>query len=327
MKKDTIFISIASYRDINCNATIKSIYENAKYPENIYVGICQQNKDTDLDSLHDISNNNIKITRIDYTEAKGAVYARYLASKLWDNQEYFLQIDSHTIFIKNWDIVCIQSIKNLKKISDKPIISHYPRDYPDKDISNKDMFYVTYIKYLKYIKNENFKIVQYEGARFIDTKNTFIKTPFVTGNFLFLESKFLKEIPYDNTLDYLHHGEEILHSLRFYTYGYDVYVPNQNIIYHYYLHDEPKIWNDISNIELKRINVYNKLVNVFKSSSNYEANKYLGKFNLGKKRSITSFKEYANINNELPTDVSTNMMLIIYTILLIYLFIFLYFYC
>ena len=112
------------------------------------------------------------------------------------------------------------------------------------------------MRYLKFIKNKNFKIIQYEGARFIDTKNTFIRTPFVTGNFLFLESNFLKEIPYDNTLHYLHHGEEILHSLRFYTYGYDIFIPNQNIIYHNYLHKEPKIWNDIKDIHTKRINAY-----------------------------------------------------------------------
>jgi len=325
MKKNTIFISIASYRDKNCNLTIKSIYNNARFPENIYIGICQQNKNTDIDSLHDITNNNIKIIRIDYTEAKGPVYARYLTSKLHDHEEYYLQIDSHTIFIKNWDIICINSIKNLKKISDKPVLSHYPRDYPNNDIVNKDKYYVTYVKYLKFIKNKNFKIIQYEGARFIDTKNSFIKTPFVTGNFLFLETSFLKEIPYDNTLHYLHHGEEILHSLRFYTYGYDIFIPNQNIIYHYYLHKEPKIWNDIQNIQTKRINSHTKIVNVFKSKTNNQANKYLGYYNLGNVRTITNFKKFANINNEI-SELSFNKIIIINIILLIYIMIYLIYY-
>lgn len=325
MKKNRIFISIASYRDKNCNLTIKSIYANAKFPENIFIGICQQNKDTDLDCLYDINNDNIKVIRIDYTEAKGPVYARYLASTLWNNEEYYLQIDSHTIFIKNWDIICINSIKNLKKISEKPVLSHYPRDYPNKDIKNKDKFYVTYVRYLKFIKNKKFKIIQYEGARFIDTKNTFIRTPFVTGNFLFLESTFLKEIPYDNTLDYLHHGEEILHSLRFYTYGYDIFIPNQNIIYHNYLHKEPKIWNDIEDIHTKRINAHTKIVNVFKSKTNSSANKLLGTYNLGKKRSIKHFKKFSNIYNELE-DVSFTYIAIIILILLIYIFIYLFYY-
>lgn len=325
MKKNTIFISIASYRDKNCNFTIKSIYNNAKFPENIYIGICQQNKNTDIDSLHDIINNNIKIIRIDYIDAKGPVYARYLASTLYDNEEYYLQIDSHTIFIKNWDIICINSIKNLKKISDKPVLSHYPRDYPEKDIKNKNKFYVTYVKNLKFIKNKNFKIIQYEGARFIDTNNSFIKTPFVTGNFLFLEASFLKEIPYDNTLHYLHHGEEILHSLRFYTYGYDIFIPNQNIVYHNYLHKEPKIWNDIQDIHTKRINAHTKIVNIFKSKTNNQANKYLQHYNLGNVRTITNFKKFANINNEID-ELSFNKIIIINMILILYIMIYLVYY-
>ena len=325
MKKKSIFISIASYRDKNCNSTIKSIYNNAKYPEYIYIGICQQNKDTDIDCLHDINNNNIKIIRIDYKDAKGPIYARYLASTLCEKEEYYLQIDSHTIFIKNWDIICIKSIENLKKISNKPILSHYPRDYPDKDIKNKDKFYVTYIKYLKFIKNKDFKIIQYEGARFVDTKNTFIKTPFVTGNFLFLESSFLNEIPYDNSLHYLHHGEEILHSLRFYTYGYDVFIPNQNIVYHNYIHKEPKIWNDIENINIKRINAHTKIVNVFKSTTNNEVNTYLGKYNVGNVRTINSFKKFSNINNEM-NNISLYNIITINLILLLYILIYLFYY-
>ena len=52
---NNIFISIASYRDKNCTKTIKSIYENAKYPENIFIGICQQNnEEVDIDCLQNL---------------------------------------------------------------------------------------------------------------------------------------------------------------------------------------------------------------------------------------------------------------------------------
>ena len=40
-KKDndnTIFISLANYRDDDCKNTLAHIFENAKYPENIFVG-------------------------------------------------------------------------------------------------------------------------------------------------------------------------------------------------------------------------------------------------------------------------------------------------
>ena len=46
--KGTIFISIASYRDPECSLTIDSIYKNAEFPNRIYIGICEQNKQGSL---------------------------------------------------------------------------------------------------------------------------------------------------------------------------------------------------------------------------------------------------------------------------------------
>ncbi|NBU46583.1 MAG: RNA pseudouridine synthase [Flavobacteriales bacterium] len=39
IKKDTIFISIASYRDEVCNSTLKSIYSMASKPQNVFCGV------------------------------------------------------------------------------------------------------------------------------------------------------------------------------------------------------------------------------------------------------------------------------------------------
>jgi hypothetical protein len=139
IKKDTIFVSIASYRDNECEKTVKSLFDNAKYKNNCFVGICQQNNNKiDDDSLINIKewNCNINIIRISYLEAKGPTYARYLCSGLWNGEEYYLQIDSHTTFIKNWDEKLINMIKELKNrnISLKPVLSYYPIDIKQGDV-------------------------------------------------------------------------------------------------------------------------------------------------------------------------------------------------
>ena len=54
-RKETIFISVASYRDPVCSTTLDSIYDNAAKPENVFVGICQQNKDEDIDFSHNLN--------------------------------------------------------------------------------------------------------------------------------------------------------------------------------------------------------------------------------------------------------------------------------
>jgi hypothetical protein len=52
IKRGTIFISIASYRDELCNTTLQSIYSMAQNPKNVYCGIVQQNdQEKDEDCL------------------------------------------------------------------------------------------------------------------------------------------------------------------------------------------------------------------------------------------------------------------------------------
>jgi|TARA_B100001540_G_scaffold310229_1_gene327692 hypothetical protein len=294
MKENTIFISIASYRDPLCTDTIKSIYDNAKYPHNVFLGICQQNKPGDLHCLHNLDNfpykSNIRINELSYEYAKGPTYARYICSKLWNNEQYFLQIDSHTKFTKNWDIKCIFAIESLKKynISQKPVLSHYPRNYNDvHTISDKDKFNVTYIRKFSTITHD---VIKFEGAHYVNTNNSFIKTPFVTGCFLFLESSFLNEIPFDPNLDYLYTGEEVLHSLRFFTFGYDVFIPNQNIVFHNYIRKgQPKLWDDVKNYNNLKNTILIKVSNVFKSKNNNDANLILGNYGLGNVKTISDF--------------------------------------
>ena len=142
LKQNCIFVSVASYRDKACNDTIKGLFDNADNPKNVYVGICQQNnEDEDQDCKTGYEDNpNVKIIIIPHYEAKGPTYARWLCSTLADGEEYFLQIDSHTKFVKGWDTKCINMIKDLKEMGvEKPVISHYPREYNDLEkMSDKD---------------------------------------------------------------------------------------------------------------------------------------------------------------------------------------------
>ena len=133
-KKDYIFISIASYRDELCPKTLISLYENAKNPEKVIVGICQQNDENDdadcfFPKTHKLYNkikNNIKTIRISSKHAKGPTYARWLCSALWYGEEFYLQIDSHTTFEKKWDKTIIDDIRSYN--NNKICITYYPPD-------------------------------------------------------------------------------------------------------------------------------------------------------------------------------------------------------
>lgn len=256
IKKDTIFISIASYRDVDCSNTVNSIYNNAKYPNNIYLGICEQNSDNIQEECIDKNfkyNDNIKKVRLSYKEAKGPTYARYICSNLWDCQQYFFQIDSHTEFIKDWDILLIKMIEQCRKNnlpeteyayningSVKPVIGSYP---PDKNQLTIDGY--TIVDEYKIL---NTKLPMLYSHFYTDKKTKPIKNPhnLCGANFLFCDYTILIDVPFDPNLPYLFQGEEYLLSARLYSHGYDIYAPNIKICSHFYKRPGPLYWKDNS---------------------------------------------------------------------------------
>jgi [Skp1-protein]-hydroxyproline N-acetylglucosaminyltransferase len=311
IKKDTIFVSIASYRDNECEKTVKSLFDNAKYKNNCFVGICQQNNNKiDDDSLINIKewNCNINIIRISYLEAKGPTYARYLCSGLWNGEEYYLQIDSHTTFIKNWDEKLINMIKELKNrnISLKPVLSYYPIDIVK---INEKTSEIPHIHGARYDHNG---ILVLQQAIYTNNNNDYMPSYLMAAGMFFCESKFLDEIPFDPTLDYLFEGEEILTSVRFFTNGWDTYTPKENIIYHeFYRYGKPKYYIDnLNNFKPEKARL--KVKKILTNNEDIDE-----KYGLGKVRTLKSFYEKIKINNDIDINININYINIILAILVL----------
>ena len=111
----SIFISIASYRDPELIRTIKSAIDNAANPEKLVFSIVVQDLPTDIPDLSWIKN--LRLITMHPREARGAGYARSIAMSQYSGEDYYLQIDSHTIFEKNWDQECIKQHDLAKNIS------------------------------------------------------------------------------------------------------------------------------------------------------------------------------------------------------------------
>lgn len=232
-----IFISIASYRDKDCPQTILSIFQNATRPHNIFLGICQQNSDEDMDALTDIPHdyqNNIRIIRLKDTDAKGPTYARWICSKLYRNEDYFMQIDSHSKFVKDWDSKLLKMIQSIP--DEKAVLSNYPNDWNTMGENDNTVPVFCSLTFEEKILKPR--------ALLISPDEDFFQIPCVSGGFFFTKGSFLKDVPYDPDLPHLFSGEEILFSIRLWTHGYNFYAPNERIIYHYYNRNEsPKYWD------------------------------------------------------------------------------------
>jgi GT2 family glycosyltransferase len=295
---ETIFISVASYRDDVCMTTLKDIFDNAEYKNRVYVGICQQNKHFNescyKDGMDESLMQNIRILSIPHLEAKGPTYARYLCSTLYRGERYFMQIDSHTNFEKNWDTIFIEMMSELKsKGILKPVLSQYPIDIDKKEDQRK------YVGVLCECKFDDNGIITL-GSVLKEKTNDYYKTPFTAGGFIFMEGSALNEVPFDPNLPFLFQGEEILYSARLWTHGYDIFTPKETVLYHHYIRkDKPKFWDDMKSWHEEQTKTYVKLKYILGLSKELPSKEFmqdLTKYGLGSERSLDNYWKFAHIN-------------------------------
>ena len=51
----------------------------------------------------------MRVVETDYKQSRGACWARHEAQKLYNGEDYVLQLDSHMRFVQGWDLICIDS--------------------------------------------------------------------------------------------------------------------------------------------------------------------------------------------------------------------------
>ena len=303
--KKTIFVSVASYRDFYCSRTLESMYKNAAQPQNLYAGLCIQNKEEDEGCVlaGDLAKYtpNVSTIHLKNFEAKGPTWARYLCTTLMNDEDYFFQIDSHTLFEKDWDLTLMKMVDEIKKNTDSTdvVLSHYPPNYQEYENKNKNKHMVDTI--CQSFFNEK-GMVSFLGASAVDmSKDKYVVTPHIAAGMFFCEGKCIKEVPYDPNLPNLFVGEEILHSARVWTAGYDIYSPTEVTVYHLYTRsDQPHVWDDKKSFD--DTDAFNKAKEIlgfkdeFMKPVSTHVTENIEHYGLGQKRTIQQFFEFAGID-------------------------------
>lgn len=244
----SIFISIASYRDPELIRTIKSAIDNAACPEELYFSVVLQEFEKFEPDLSWVPR--MSLLKMHPRDARGAGFARAQAMKAFDNQDYYLQIDSHTMFEKHWDIKAIDQLKKAQDIAknNKIILSYFPPP-----------FYVEQNKTISIVKNSKTqppyptkqkpKLTKRnewtaERIEFSDKKMSMPEqSTTVLAGFLFTIGRIVEEVPYDPEISFF--GEELCFAVRAWTRGWDIYSPSVIIAYHFYTREGySKIWKD-----------------------------------------------------------------------------------
>lgn len=132
----SIYVSVPSIRDSEFIKTIHRCLENSSGGNVINVGATGIFYDHEYENIKEfldycIYNNNITFQMIDRSMNSGTGVARRKAIELYDGEDYYFQIDSHSIFKKNWDISLIDKLNYLKNNLnyEKVALSAYPPEY------------------------------------------------------------------------------------------------------------------------------------------------------------------------------------------------------
>lgn len=288
-----IFISIASYRDPQLLPTLRDCINNADHPENLTFGICWQHDEKE--SLEEFAKDKrFRIIDVPHKESKGTCWARNAIQKLYKDEKYYLQLDSHHRFVKGWDTKCIDMVKQLqKKGHKKPLLTGYiPSFDPDNDPAAR----------IQVPWKMNFDRFIPEGAVFFlpasidefkDLKEP-VPARFFSAHYVFTLGQWCKEVPYDPY--YYFHGEEINLAVRSFTHGYDLFHPHIVVIWHEYTRKgRTKHWDDVpawGDMNTKSHSRNRKLFEMDGEKKDID----FGEFDFGTKRTLADYEKYSGLN-------------------------------
>lgn len=226
-----IFLSLAAYRDPFLPITVTSAYDNAMYKDSLVFAVVEHAYAKEFFDAQAFSfRNQIRHYRMDPIYAYGACAARHLAQTLFNGEDYFFQVDSHTIFEPNWDAQLVAQMENLLMNHQRPVISGYPSFF--RMLDPQKLLYGDFNLHrdclVLSVSQENSFC---DGSYLVHIKSEVIKsdTPMVTGfligaNCFFTVGEVTAEVPYDPFLYFF--GEEPSLALRLWTHGYNIFHMN-----------------------------------------------------------------------------------------------------
>jgi [Skp1-protein]-hydroxyproline N-acetylglucosaminyltransferase len=269
---ETIYVSVASYRDPECQPTIEDLYERALHPERIRVAIIDQRAQGDPICSEPTSpcNENpnqvmckyrhlIDVFEVEAPLSVGPVFARHLAHRMYRGEYFAMQVDSHVRFIEHWDDDLIRQWKSAK--NEMAVMTTYlsdiigsidPTTHENRHPARPIMCKTDYESQgaLRHLRHGQ----QPEGPPGIIGEPTL--HPFWAAGFSFARGHFVVQVPYDQYLPMVFQGEEISIGLRGFTYGYDYYTAERSVAFHIYAIGENKERRKKINLFWENTNLY-----------------------------------------------------------------------
>jgi hypothetical protein len=295
MSQSRIFVHIPSYRDRECQWTVKDMFEKARHPERVFVGICWQTvPEEDADCfLVETRPEQVRAAHFHISEARGLGWARQHATRFWQGEEYSLQIDSHMRFVPDWDEKMLAMLAACD--SPDPVLTGYPPGYtPPDQLQERPRPHVQGVK--GFHSNGILEFSMLAAPEGMDITRP-MPTAACSGGFIFGSSRILRDVPFDS--DIYFNGEEPSLAVRLWTHGFDLFSPHETVIYHYYKRlDGSRHWNDFNKDYMKLFKRTQRRMKALcePNACLPEEVAALGPYGLGTRRSLAEYEAFSGIN-------------------------------
>mmetsp|Transcript_7453 Transcript_7453/g.10728 ORF Transcript_7453/g.10728 Transcript_7453/m.10728 type:complete len:565 (+) Transcript_7453:166-1860(+) len=246
----TIYVAIASYRDYQCRDTVTSIFERAKFPERVRVGVTDQiveGEDGPCDAPYRPCKEDpeqmlckyksqLDVYQVDAPLAIGPVFARHLGHRMYRGEYYYMQSDAHVTFTRNWDedIISQQEVSK----NEMAVLSTYLSDV----VGNIDKNGKSLINTRPIMCNTDYESGQKNKYLRHGSQPEAVPTirgtpqlePYWAAGYSFSRGHFVVNVPYDFHQPMIFQGEEMSIGIRGFTIGYDFYAPERSVCFHHY---------------------------------------------------------------------------------------------
>ncbi len=297
LEERRIFVSIPSYRDPDCAQTVHDLFEKAKLPNRIFVGVCDQRLPSDESvqgQYEKLAAKRARFTQVSYHEfdarsAEGPMLARGVIERtLYANEEFVLMIDSHMRFVKSWDSLCFQQWDSLA--CPRAILTTYPPDYQITDRHMVAATRATFLRCSGFDPATSVPLLDGPPFAVAPTKQEKpVPSPFWAACFSFMPRAVIHKVQFPMDMPHLFFGEEFLMCLLYFVAGFKFYCPSRLIAFHKWTrNDRPTFFHIAQRDAAKakaRHNAYVRLRRILSSGT------YLSKL-IEKRARIRTFTEF-----------------------------------
>lgn len=176
----------------------------------------------------------LKVEREPFFLAHGPAVAHEKISRQFQDEELYLQVDSHTFFTQSWDALALKMVRESPE--KRAVFSHYPLwvKHPERADASLPVLskrLVPWFNELSYMSE--FEITSRCTREHLPGNYVFSRT--IGDTFLLMPGFALREVPFDPSLQNLWtHGEEMLYAARLWSFGYSIFAPSVNLVGHDY---------------------------------------------------------------------------------------------